>query len=454
MVRLATLALPAPPAPGTEEIRVRRRAGRRAGTVGLAVWAVVVAASVIWPKVSKLPPRAGIDAAPFYGSWDWHAPGWMLLAGAVGLVAVVVGPAACERLPRPWLAPVTGVAASSWAVLVAACGGGIDRVAATLESKYEYLPFAGRIDGPAFLRTYVERAHGYPTHVKGHPPGMTLVFWALDRLGLHGPGWAAVLVLTGWAAGAGAVVWTMAELAGVDRARRAAPFVALVPGVVWAATSGDALIAGVTAVGIAFVVAATSATRSRATTAALGVAGGLVLGVALHLSYGVAPLLLVPLAVAIVRRRIMPLVAAAAGAATVTGLFVAGGFWWFDGLSLTRTFYLRGLARLRPYSYFVIAGNLGALALAVGPAGAAGFGRLVGHARRRPELVALAAVLVAVLLADVSGMSKAEVERIWLPYTLWLAAAAGAVSTRWTRWWLAAQVALGVGLEVWLVTTW
>jgi hypothetical protein len=450
MTRLATPAAPASSAPRRGGIEP----GRRGAVIGIAVWTLVVVAAVVWPKVSALPPRAGIDAAPFYGSWDWHAPGWMLLAAAVGLVAVVAGPGACARLPRRSLAPVTGAAAAAWAVLVAACGGGLHRVAATLESKYEYLPFAKRIDGATFLRTYVERAHGYPTHVKGHPPGITLVFWALDRVGLRGPGWAAVLVMTAWAAGAGAVVWTMVELGGVERGRRAAPFVALVPGVVWAATSGDALIAGVTAAGVALVVAATPTTRSPAAVAALGAGGGIVLGLALHLSYGVVPMLLVPLAVAAARRRIAPLVAAAVGAAAVTALFVAGGFWWFDGLSITRAFYGRGLARLRPYSYFVLAGNLGALALAVGPAGAAGFGRLVGRARRRPELVVLAAVLVAVLVADVSGMSKAEVERIWLPFTLWLAAAAGAVPTRWTRWWLAAQVALGLGLEVWLVTTW
>jgi hypothetical protein len=450
MTRLATPAAPASTAPR----RGRISPGSRAAVIGLAVWAVVVVAAVVWPKVSALPPRAGIDAAPFYGYWDWHAPGWMLVAAAVGIVAVVAGPGACARLPRRWLAPVTGVAASSWAVLVAASGGGLHRVGATLESKYEYLPFAGRIDASTFVRTYAQRAHAYPTHVKGHPPGITLAFWALDRVGLHGPGWAAVLVMTAWAAGAGAVVWTMAELGGVERARRAAPFVVLVPGVVWAATSGDALIAGVTAVGVALVVAATSTRRPTTATAVLGVAGGIVLGLALHLSYGVVPMLLAPIAVAVVRRRIAPLVAAAVGAAAVPALFVAGGFWWFDGLSATRAFYARGLARLRPYSYFVFAGNLGALALAVGPAGAAGFGRLVGRARRRPELVVLAAVLIAVLVADLSGMSKAEVERIWLPFTLWLVAAAGAVSTRWTRWWLAAQVALGLGLEVWLVTTW
>jgi hypothetical protein len=183
-----------------------------------------------------------------------------------------------------------------------------------------------------------------------------------------------------------------------------------------------------------------------------------VLGVALHLSYGVVPLLVVPAAVAVSRRRhvrLAPLaVAAVAGAAAVTAAFVVTGFWWFDGLALTHRLYGRGLARLRPYGYFVFAGNPAALALAVGPATAVGFGRLVVRARRRPELVLLGAALVAVLVADVSGMSKAEVERIWLPYAVWLAAAAGGVAARRARWWLAAQVALALGLQAWLVSTW
>jgi hypothetical protein len=135
-------------------------------------------------------------------------------------------------------------------------------------------------------------------------------------------------------------------------------------------------------------------------------------------------------------------------------MFALLGFWWFDGLELTHRLYYRGLARLRPYAYFVVAGNLAALAFAVGPATAVGLGRLIARARRRPELVLLGAVGVAVLAADVSGMSKAEVERIWLPFTLWLSAAGGAVGTRSARSWLSGQVALTLGLEVWLVTTW
>jgi hypothetical protein len=444
-------------APATQLPPAAASAARRAGAVGLAVWLLVVAISVLWPQVSLLPPRAGIDAAPFYGYWAWDAPGWMLLAAGVGAALVALLPAWCRAMSPRWLVPVTAAVGAGWAVLVAACGGGLHRIASPLDSKYEYLPFAGRIDAGSFLRTFVRDAPTYPTHVKGHPPGITLAFWAIDRIGLGGPGWAAVLVLGGWALGIGAVVWTMADVGGPDRARRAAPFVALVPAVVWAATSGDALIAGVTAAGIALLVAATTPGRATGAALALGASGGVVLGFALHLSYGMVPLLIVPVAVAATRRRRARLapaaVGAVAGAAAVTLAFVAAGFWWFDGLRVTRHLYLRGLARLRPYRYFVV-GNLGALALAVGPAAGVGLGRLVARARRHPELAVLGGVLAAVLAADLSGMSKAETERIWLPFSLWLSAAGGAVGRRTARWWLAASVALGLGLEAWLVTTW
>jgi len=51
------------------------------------------------------------------------------------------------------------------------------------------------------------------------------------------------------------------------------------------------------------------------------------------------------------------------------------------------------------------------------------------------------ATLVAVLLADASGLSKAEIERIWLPFAVWLAAGAAAPPN--PRLWLAAGGAGG-----------
>jgi hypothetical protein len=75
----------------------------------------------------------------------------------------------------------------------------------------------------------------------------------------------------------------------------------------------------------------------------------------------------------------------------------------------------------RPYSYFVWA-NLAAFSFAVGPAFWAGVRRAVAVPRALPAAAALLvlAALAAVAVADLTGLSKAEVERIWLPFAVWL----------------------------------
>ncbi|CCH19171.1 Protein of unknown function [Micromonospora lupini str. Lupac 08] len=64
------------------------------------------------------------------------------------------------------------------------------------------------------------------------------------------------------------------------------------------------------------------------------------------------------------------------------------------------------------------------------------------------------AALVAVLGADLSGLSKAEVERIWLPFVVWLLVATARLPQGSRRWWLAAQAltALAVNHLVWTVS--
>src|SRR5207247_2216381 len=99
----------------------------------------------------------------------------------------------------------------------------------------------------------------------------------------------------------------------------------------------------------------------------LAVAGGLLLGTGALLSYGLVLIVFVPLAVAISRRRYRPLVIGALAMAGVVAAFAAAGFWWLDGLRATRRIYEAGAARYRPQSYFWL-GNLGALALGLGPA--------------------------------------------------------------------------------------
>ena len=78
------------------------------------------------------------------------------------------------------------------------------------------------------------------------------------------------------------------------------------------------------------------------------------------------------------------------------------------------------------------------------------------------------AALVVVAIADLSGMSKGEVERIWLPFTPWLLLAGAALTspdrsgepTRTTRvrpgatGWLLGQVTLTILVESLVRTPW
>jgi hypothetical protein len=100
--------------------------------------------------------------------------------------------------------------------------------------------------------------------------------------------------------------------------------------------------------------------------------------------------------------------------------------------------------------------NLACLAVVLGPAGVAGLRRVLTPARGQPGvLVALCgAAVLAVLAADLSGLSKAEVERIWLPFAVWLVAATALLPARQVRWWLAAQAVVALVVNHLLLTTW
>jgi hypothetical protein len=190
----------------------------------------------------------------------------------------------------------------------------------------------------------------------------------------------------------------------------------------------------------------------------LALAGGAAFGAAVLLSYGSALLVLVPLAVARSRRHLRALVVAAAGGATVLALSALAGFWWLDGLVTTRREYLESVASVRPYGYFLLA-NLAALALVVGPATVAGVTRIVrGDGSARPLAGLVPPVLAVVAVADLSGMSKGEVERIWLPFALWMlpaaALAAGERDAGGVQRWLCVQMVAAIAIPLFVRTHW
>ena len=434
---------------------VRRRAVTRAVTgarpwplaAALTGWAlVVVAGHLLGAALYDRDPLVHIGAAPFVGTFDlrWSVRAWPVLA--LGAAGIAWAPALAARLRWRAVLAAGWAAAAGWAVALAATDGW-RAIAAPLRSPYEQLTAVSLVGSPgSFLGSFTELLPTYATHVRGHPPGGVLALWGLGEIGLGGATAAAIAAIGVGALTAPAVLVAVRALAGEAQARAVAPFVVFTPAAVWMATSLDALYAGVSAVGIAlFAVACGPARRIRPAICAL--AAGAVLGVALQLSYGVATLGAVVLAIAVGRRRPAAVAWAAAGVAIVFAAFAAARFNWFDGLAATREEYLAGVSRRRPYAEFLLI-SLAAVALAAGPAVAAGLARL----RERGAWLLAGGALVALAAADLSGMSKGETERIWLLLVPWLLVAT--VALRGSRGWLAAQVGLAVALQLTVRSPW
>jgi hypothetical protein len=182
-----------------------------------------------------------------------------------------------------------------------------------------------------------------------------------------------------------------------------------------------------------------------------------VLGLSLYLSYGLVLAGLIPVAVAVLARRVTPLLTGGVGAAAVAAAFTVAGFWWYAGYEQVQVRYYQPgeFGVLRPYEYWVW-GNIAALVLVLGPAVIAGLRRAAWRPRAAPTaLMALAgAALVAVAVADLSGLSKGEVERIWLPFVLWITPLAALLPRPAARWWLLAQAVLALAINTLLATVW
>jgi len=279
--------------------------------------------------------------------------------------------------------------------------------------------------------------------VGAHPPGVFLFYVALDRVGLGGGGAAGVVTVLIGALACVAVAVTLRALGAEDVARRALPFGVLLPGAVWVGVSADGMFVAVLAWGVALLAVGAAGERDL-----VALAGGVLLGATLYLSYGLALGMLLPAAVVATTRRWRAAVFAGVGAAAVVAAFTVSGFWWLTGFERVRVIYAASIAASRPYSYFVWA-NLAAFAVAVGPAAVAGLRRTT---RTFPAAPLVLAALAAVAVADLTGLSKAEVERIWLPFAVWLMVPCALLPR--PRQWLTAQAALALAVNHLLLTVW
>ncbi|MFD0205959.1 MULTISPECIES: hypothetical protein [Saccharothrix] len=396
--------------------------------------AVALVASAVVAGALLPDDRVHAPAPPLFAHWLPHVGIGTPLAVLVAVAVVVWGPNLAGRLEWRAALGVGYATALAWTFSLALVDGWDRGFTGRLTTEHEYLhEVPGVTDVPAMLREFTTRILDYQpdswaTHVSAHPPGAFLVFIGLDRVGLAGGAWASAFVVLVGALTAVAVPVTVRAVVSEEHARAVLPFVALFPGAVWIGASADGLFAGVTACGIALL-----ATRR-------ALAGGVVLGFGVFLSYGLV--LIGVLALVVLWRDWRRIGMAVLGASAVVAGFAALGFWWLDGYHLVVERYYQGIATPRAYGYWVWA-NLAAAVFACGFAPFA--------ARWRGSAVTLAAAAaVAILAADLSGLSKAEVERIWLPFTVWLVVL---VPDR-RRTWLAAQAVTALAVNHLLLTNW
>ncbi len=399
--------------------------------------------------------RTRILAAPLLGSFQTFLS-WRTLP------MLIVAVAFAARLPRwsltaTWPRLLWGSAGAvvAWSLALAFNRGGWTEVGRPMALRGHYLLDVGRVGPPTeYLAQFVEHIDTYGTHVRAHPPGFLLVLWAMDRIGLDGAQWAGVLAIVGGASAIPAVLVCARELSDESWARRAAPFLVLAPAALYVASTADAFFAGVVAWGVAWTLLGTS--RKGAARDALGIAGGLALAFVLLLSYGLA-LFGVPIAAVLLARRSWRLgtITSATILAVIAAVHVAG-FSWLAGLAATRREYAESVAQERPYAAFLLI-NAAAFAIVVGPATLAGLSNLWTRTPRGfSALVAIG--LSCAGLAAVSGLSKGEVERIWLPFAFFTLPAAAATtarrSRRATRSWLSAQAGVAIGVQCFVRTNW
>lgn len=442
-----------------------------AASVGVAL---LTAASLVGWAIQRADGSLQVNWPPLLGTWDPRFGPGTPAALAVAVLIIAYGPGLATRLPWRAFLLSTWAAALAWTFSLALIDGWHTGVAKRLTTKHEYLSVIDRFtDIGTTLRGFSEHIvigppGNWPAHVAGHPPGATLTFVWLDRIGLGGGSWAGVWCIVVGGSAVVAILVTLRALTDERLARRAAPFLALAPAAVWMGTSADGYFAGVAAWSLALL--ALAATRTVRFPAAAALGAGLLYGFTCYLSYGLTLMAVPGLGILILARTARPLPLVIVGALVTPVAFTLAGFNWWEAYQELVVRYYQGAGGVRPYWYWIW-GNLAATTLTVGLATVAGLGRVLTRAPRAvrdlrtapadrsPESPALRlAVLVlvallAILAADLSGMSKAETERIWLPFMLWLIPATALLPGR-RRGWLAGQALLALLVNHLVFTGW
>jgi hypothetical protein len=432
--------------------------------IGLTIALVLIGLAISIPVVLGQSVHV-MSFPPLHAEWMPRLGPGTLPAIALAVLAAVFGVDAAAR--APWRALLVGsfVVGVAWLVSLATVDG-LDGIGAILDTPYEYLNTARAVtDFPATLRGYVSRIpldsmDNWPVHVAGHPPGALLFFVVLVQLGLGSGLAAGVTVLLIAATTPVAVLVLLRRLGAEERARKAAPFLVMGSAAIWMAVSADGIFGAVAAWGLCALAFAATA-RGRAGVAGWGIGAGLLLGSCVMLSYGLPLLGILAVAILFLARNWWPLPWAAATAVAVVLAFALFGFAWWEAYPVLVERYWDGVGSRRQFTYWVW-GNLAALAVSAGPMVGAAIAMAVQRGIRFRSLISGERVIVllalagtlTMLVADLSQLSKAEVERIWLPFAPWMLLGTALLSERWRRAGFAGQLGFTIAVQHLLLTGW
>jgi methylthioxylose transferase len=434
--------------PGRGTLRSRLELVPVAGAI-LAGLTVVVGQ---WIKAGG--GRLGVFFPPFYAHWHPHAGRLALVSlGVLGGSAVVaVYWVRWARRPILFaaglyvLALVLGVSlnvsrggiADLWAVFKTGPGG-------SLGAYQEYLPGLPALAHgvPFYVSHFPTLIPRLPIHVKGNPPGPLV---ALHLLGIDTPEGLTILCI-GLGALTAPLAYDLGRTLGEERRGRiAGVLTAFAPALLlWGITSADYAFA---ALGLA---AACLLVRRHPLPRA---AGALAAAAATFFSW---LLFAIPAwAVLVVMRREGPrralalaAVCALAVIAVYCTLALALGYDPIATLNATGAAYRHGISRHRPYGYWLL-GSPTAWLIGVGLP--IGWMALRAVAQKDPAALALFAVVIT---GAILGLTKAETERIWLPFVpLACVAAAAVLSTRRLSVVLWLLVGQALAIELLFDTVW
>lgn len=438
---------------------------RTGAVIGALLGLTLVATSMAVPWLGSVVPQIGIAGMPRFPPlhanwWPRHtSTSWVPILFAV---LIVLGWArVTARLWWPALLALLFVTTWVWTMTLASVDGKAG-LASVFERRGEYVYDAQQVTSiHEALTTFIahiplDSPHNWHIHVAGHPPGALLFFVLVDRLGIVDPYEIGLVVVTIGCTAVVAAALVVRMLAGEDWARRVSPFLVVAPAAVWVGVSGDAVFMAVAAWGLVLLTAAAT-TRSAVRRPVLAVAAGLVLGYCVYLSYGLVLLAILAVAILHLARRWSPLPWAVAGALVVVAVFTAAGFSWWEAYPVLVTRYNDGIASERPYSYWVWA-NLAAWTFSAGLATWAAVPSALTRLRDRGGEATLAVLgcagLLTIAAATATGMSKAEVERVWLPFTLWIVMLPALLPRRWHGWLIASQLLTALLVQHLLLTRW